>query len=93
MYNFADLKLIDAIETAYNPKGLVALSSSQENTMLACPDKQKGYLRVINYEKNLNNKVFAHQSAIAMLGSNQSGSLLASASDKVSAYFKSLREL
>jgi hypothetical protein len=52
VYNFSDLKLIDAIETAYNPKGLVCLSSNQDHTVLVCPDKAKGHIRIINYEKN-----------------------------------------
>lgn len=38
IYNFDDLKLIDAIETCLNPKGLVALNPDPENAVLATPD-------------------------------------------------------
>ena len=36
VYNFADFKLLHQIETLANPKGLVAISSSAESTVLAC---------------------------------------------------------
>lgn len=38
IYNFDELRLIDAIETCPNPKGLVALNPDPENTVLATPD-------------------------------------------------------
>lgn len=60
IYNFDELRLIDAIETCLNPKGLVALNPDPENTVLATPDQQKGYVRVNNYEKNKSIKIPAH---------------------------------
>jgi hypothetical protein len=42
VYNFADLRLIDAIDTCFNPKGICALSSDPSISVLATPDKQKG---------------------------------------------------
>jgi hypothetical protein len=39
VYNFADLRLIDAIDTCFNPKGLCALSADQNLSVLATPDK------------------------------------------------------
>ena len=36
VYNFADFKLVHQIETLANPKGLVAISSAAESTVLAC---------------------------------------------------------
>lgn len=39
IYNFEELRLIDAIETCPNPNGLVALNPDAENTVLATPDK------------------------------------------------------
>jgi hypothetical protein len=36
VYNFADFKLLHQIETLANPKGLVAISSAAESTVLAC---------------------------------------------------------
>lgn len=38
IYNFEELRLIDAIETCPNHKGLVALNPDPENTVLATPD-------------------------------------------------------
>lgn len=50
IYNFDDLRLIDAIETCHNPKGLVALNPNPDNTVLATPDPTKGFVRVNVYE-------------------------------------------
>lgn len=52
IYNFDDLRLIDAIETCNNTKGLVALNPDPENAVLATPDKTLGNVRVNAYEKN-----------------------------------------
>jgi hypothetical protein len=52
IYNFDDLRLIDAIETCPNPKGLVALNPDPENAVLATLDKSIGYIRINIYEKN-----------------------------------------
>lgn len=45
VYNFADLKLLNQIETLANTKGLVAVSSSAESTVLACPGLHTGQVR------------------------------------------------
>ena len=37
VYDFKDLKLLHSIETLSNPTGLVALSPSQDQTVMACP--------------------------------------------------------
>jgi WD repeat-containing protein 45 len=42
VYNFADLKLLHQIETLANPLGLVAVSSTAESTVLACPGLHTG---------------------------------------------------
>ncbi len=52
VYNFADLRLIDAIDTCFNPKGIVALSPDPSISVLATPDKQKGFVKITIYEKN-----------------------------------------
>ncbi len=52
VYNFIDLKLVDAINTSSNPKGLCALSADQNRTVLVCPDSNKGHVKVMHYEKN-----------------------------------------
>jgi hypothetical protein len=40
VYNFADLKLIDHIETTNNEKGLCALCPYAQNNVLVCPGLQ-----------------------------------------------------
>ena len=60
VYNFADLRLVDAIDTCYNPKGIVALSSDPNLSVLATPDKQKGHVKVTIYEKNNSFVINAH---------------------------------
>ena len=60
IYNFDELRLIDAIETCSNTSGLVALNPDSENAVLATPDTTKGYVRVNNYEKNRCIKIPAH---------------------------------
>jgi WD repeat-containing protein 45 len=42
VYNFSDLRLIDAIDTYDNPKGLCAISADPNFSILANPDKKKG---------------------------------------------------
>ena len=39
IYNFDDLRLIDAIETCPNHKGLVSLNPDPDNAVLATPDQ------------------------------------------------------
>ena len=60
VYNFADLRLIDAIDTCYNPKGICALSPDPNVSVLATPDKIKGQVKITIYEKNNNHVIAAH---------------------------------
>jgi len=82
VYNFEDLKLIDAIDTCFNPKGICALSSEPSRTVLACPHKQKGHVQLIIFEKNHNMTIEAHQNNVSCISLNQQGTLVATASDK-----------
>jgi len=82
IYNFDDLRLIDAIDTCPNPKGLVALNPDPDNAVLATPDQTKGYVRVNVYEKNKSTKIPAHMSALSAMCLNYPGTFLATASDK-----------
>lgn len=45
VYNFGDLKLLHQIETLANPRGLVAISSIAESTVLATPGLHTGQVR------------------------------------------------
>lgn len=44
-YNFSDLKLLHQIETLGNSRGLLALSSTADTTVLACPGLHTGQVR------------------------------------------------
>lgn len=46
VYDFKDLKLLHSIETLSNPMGLVALSSSQDQIVMACPGLHSGQVNV-----------------------------------------------
>ncbi len=46
IYNFADLHLLQSIETLPNPLGLLALSSAPEQNVLATPGLHHGQVRV-----------------------------------------------
>jgi len=83
VYNFSDLRLIDAIDTFDNPKGLCAISADPNISILANPDKKKGAIRITNYDKpNHILTIEGHQNTISCMNLNFTGSLLASASDK-----------
>lgn len=60
----------------------MAVSADQKITVLAYPDKTKGYVRVKSYDKNLTALINAHESEIANLTLNNEGTILATASDK-----------
>jgi len=47
VYNFGDLKLLHQIETLANPRGLVAISSAAESTVLAAPGLHTGQVSVL----------------------------------------------
>jgi hypothetical protein len=65
VYNFADLRLIDAIDTCKNHKGLCALSSDNNMSVLATPDKVKGHVKIMIYEKNNQHTIEAHTSSLS----------------------------
>mmetsp|Transcript_108022 Transcript_108022/g.161615 ORF Transcript_108022/g.161615 Transcript_108022/m.161615 type:complete len:177 (+) Transcript_108022:197-727(+) len=82
VYNFSDLKLIDHIETCPNPRGLCALNTEAENTVLACPDKLLGHVIIHLYDKKKTTNIKAHQSSLNCLELNNKGTKLATASEK-----------
>ncbi|CAE7303053.1 ATG18A [Symbiodinium sp. KB8] len=82
VYNFADLARVHAIETADNPTGLCALSAAPSHNVLACPAMQRGKVRVELYDRHETVFVNAHESDIACLQLNHTGSRLATASGK-----------
>jgi len=81
IYQITDLKLLDAIDTFANPAGLCALSI-KDAVVVVCPDKKKGYIRIINYDINSNIEAKAHESSLSAMVISQDGKLCATASDK-----------
>lgn len=83
VYNFADLRLIDAIDTCNNPKGICALNPDGKDTaILATPSSQKGYVRIAYYSPSNTNNVFkAHDAAIEAIVLSKTGDFLATASE------------
>jgi len=49
VYDFKDLKLLHSIETLSNPLGLVALSPSQDQTVMACPGLHCGQVCTLHF--------------------------------------------
>lgn len=82
VYNFADLGLISHIETLANPKGLCGLSSGSAHIVLACPGMQKGHVRVELFDIGKSTFIDAHETDLACLALNPSGTRLATASEK-----------
>ncbi len=82
VYNFADLKIIDSIDTANNDRGLCALSPDPRATVLACPGTQAGHVRLELYEQRKTTLIPAHETTLACLALSYDGSRLATASEK-----------
>ncbi|OQR98384.1 hypothetical protein THRCLA_06731 [Thraustotheca clavata] len=82
VYNFADLKLLDHIETITNPKGLVALCPSSTNKVLACPGVSRGTVRIELYDQRKTTLITAHEADLSQMCLNLEGTRLATASDK-----------
>lgn len=86
VYNFADLTLVDCLDTCNNPNGLCALNpDSSQNTpaVLALPHTEKGYVKVRSFQNVKLEIIFAcHQGSIAAMALNKTGDLLTTASEK-----------
>ena len=82
VYNFADLKLVQQIETAPNPKGLCSVSQQPGSIVLVCPGAQKGQIRVEHYGARKTKFINAHASRVACFALSQDGRLIATASTK-----------
>ncbi|KAG5044058.1 hypothetical protein AAZX31_03G191900 [Glycine max] len=82
VYNFADLKLVQQIETVPNPKGLCAVSQLSDSLVLACPGLHKGQIRVEHYAQKKTKFISAHDSRIACFALTLDGQLIATASTK-----------
>ncbi|KAF6264637.1 WD40-repeat-containing domain protein [Scenedesmus sp. NREL 46B-D3] len=81
-YNFADLKLLHQIETLANSRGLLALSSAADATVLACPGLHTGQVRIELYDRKQTKFISAHNTPLVCLCLSLDGKRLATASDK-----------
>ena len=82
IYNFADLTLVDHLETVENTRGLCCISSSSSNNVLACPGIIKGHVRVELYDTRKTTLIAAHEANLACMALNNTGTRLATASEK-----------
>lgn len=82
LYNFADLKLLEHIDTCPNPLGLCSMNTDGDYTVLACPDKQAGHVNIHHWDKKTITSVKAHQSQLNCIQLNAKGTKLATASEK-----------
>lgn len=84
VYNFADLTLIDCLDTCNNPQGLCALNPDTNVAVLAIPHTEKGHVKVRNFsqDKQGETTIPTHQGSIAAMALNRNGELLATASEK-----------
>jgi WD40 repeat protein len=89
VYNFADLKLLDQIDTYPNPKGLCALSPSSDSFVMAVPGMRPGEVRV-DVVKDISSAqpkshtytLTAHNNPIHLLALDMKGGRLATCSDR-----------
>lgn len=90
IYDISNMKILHAIDTGPNPKGLCAMTSSSEPCYAAYPadvPSERGgpAISVVIYnldEFAMVNVVHAHRARIAFLALNAAGTMLATASEK-----------
>ena len=84
VYNLGDMQLIDCLDTCSNPKGLVAVNTSDNNSILATLFIDKGYVRVRDFNKDSQGEVTmpVHDGMVGCMALNREGSILATALDK-----------
>ncbi|KAL9247789.1 hypothetical protein vseg_021181 [Gypsophila vaccaria] len=82
VYNFLDLKLLHQIETVANPRGLCCLSHHLNTSVLACPGRRKGQVRLEHFGLHVTKFINAHDSRLACFSLTMDGLILATASTK-----------
>jgi len=83
VYTLGKLRVIQHLTTAANSRGLCVLASASEPWILSCPGQSLGTIRVQVGQDDRSSHVFqAHETALAALAMNASGSLIASASER-----------
>jgi hypothetical protein len=61
---------------------LLALCSAPHNNVLACPGLSKGHVRLELYDQRKTTLIAAHEAALACIALNNTGSRVATASEK-----------
>jgi len=82
VYNFADLNLLNTIDTISNPRGLCALCADSRSCVLACCGTQKGRVRVELFDITRTTLISAHENALSCVSLNNDGTRLATASER-----------
>jgi len=84
IYDISSIKILHTIDTVPNPKGLCALSPSEENCYLAYPNStDKGNVVIFDaLTLQVVNVVEAHKTVVSRLTINSAGTLLATCSNK-----------
>jgi WD40 repeat protein len=82
MYNFADLRLLDQIDTAPNPSGLCAVCNTMDSLIIAVLGEKDGQVRINNYSIKQFRVIEAHSSPISQLALSFDGSKVATTSSR-----------
>eukprot|EP01117_Protostelium_nocturnum_P013468 TRINITY_DN5027_c0_g1_i1.p1 TRINITY_DN5027_c0_g1~~TRINITY_DN5027_c0_g1_i1.p1 ORF type:complete len:384 (-),score=132.86 TRINITY_DN5027_c0_g1_i1:189-1340(-) len=84
IYDISTIKILHTIDTVLNPKGLVALSPSDDNCYLCYPgSNEKGEIVIFDaLSLQTMNVLNAHQTPLAKMAINSTGTMIASASNK-----------
>lgn len=81
LFNLADFRVLDILETCPNPKGLCAISAMRDTLVLAYPTKKIGTVEVM-VEGEERRRIEAHKSTVCALELCPNGQKLATASEK-----------
>jgi len=82
VYNFADLKLLDQVDTFPNPTGLCAVCPAKDNIVVALLGEKEGQVRIHNYSRNQSRLIDAHTNAISQMTLSIDGTRLATTSSR-----------
>jgi hypothetical protein len=67
VFNFADFKVLDLLETCPNPKGLCSVASHTDTLKLALPSKKVGVVEITCESPASKLKIEAHKSTLSAL--------------------------
>jgi WD repeat-containing protein 45 len=82
LYDFHELRCLHSVETTPNSEGLLALSSSDESNVLACPGLHAGEVRIDILDTKKIKVIAAHDTPLSALALSHNGKYIATASEK-----------